>query len=54
MGTDDPQIPDDGESPPQVVTLTKDYYIDKEGDLRFIFNLPKLLRGSSIIPSYDF
>ena len=47
MGTDDPQIPDDGESPPQVVTLTKDYYIDKEGDLRcFIFKLPKLLRGS--------
>ena len=30
MGTDDPQIPDDGESPPQEVTLTKDYYIDKE------------------------
>lgn len=29
MGTDDPQIPDDGESPPQQVTLTKDYYIDK-------------------------
>ena len=55
MGTDDPQIPDDGESPPQVVTLTKDYYIDKERELRcFIFKLPKLLRGSLIIPSYDF
>ena len=40
MGTDDPQIPDDGEAPPQQVTLTKDYYIDKE-------------RGSIIIVCFD-
>ena len=46
MGTDDPQIPDDGESPPQVVTLTKDYYIDKERAVRlFILKFQKFFRG---------
>lgn len=29
MGTADPIIPDDGEHPPQPVTITRDYYMDK-------------------------